>query len=73
MPQNRIKFTKEEELKIETLLNLEGPNLCRHRTGKKIRNNFRDRGWLRNSPRGNPSKGGRKKWENKRGKEMEGL
>ena len=66
MIHKRPKVSKELEEKIDALLNLSNVDFCRHKIGKKIRKNFEDRGWLGYAPRGNPSKGGRTMWENKR-------
>jgi hypothetical protein len=66
MLQNRVKFTEEEKKKVESLLELDDSNFCRHEVGKRIRENFKARGWLRNRERGNPSKGFKKGWGKKK-------
>jgi len=52
----RLRTSKQIELGIDMLLGLSDKNFRRHRIGKMIRDNFRDRGWLKGRGRGNPQK-----------------
>ncbi len=49
-----LKWSKEEELKLNDLLNLNDNSLRRHKVGKLIRDNFRLRDWLKAQARGKP-------------------
>jgi len=54
MPKSRIRLTLKTIRELKELLSLGDDSLRRHSIGKLIRENFKNRGWLKNKPRGKP-------------------